>query len=72
MVEFINLNQGGTSVHEYSLKFTKLLKYAPSLAFGPRDEINHFMTGMLDVMQEDFHLAMVHENMNISPLMVHV
>ena len=31
VVEFINLLQGGMSVHKYSLKFTKLSKYAPSL-----------------------------------------
>jgi len=29
--EFINLRQGNMSVREYSLKFTKLSKYAPSL-----------------------------------------
>ena len=28
--EFINLHQGGMSVQEYSLRFTKLSKYAPS------------------------------------------
>ena len=31
VVEFISLPQGGMSVHEYSLKFTKLSKYAPFL-----------------------------------------
>ena len=30
VVEFINLRQVCMSVHEYSLKFTKLLKYTPS------------------------------------------
>ena len=29
--EFINLHQGGMSVLDYSLKFSKLSKYAPSL-----------------------------------------
>ena len=37
VVEFINLRQGGLSVHEYSLKFTKLSKYTPSLIFDLRD-----------------------------------
>ena len=31
VVEFINLHQGGMSILEYSLKFSKLSKYAPSL-----------------------------------------
>ena len=46
MVEFINLLKGGMSVHEYSLKFTKLSKYAPSLVSDPRDQMSHFVTGV--------------------------
>ena len=38
VVEFINLRQEGMSVLEYSLKFTKLSKYAPSLVSDCRDE----------------------------------
>ncbi|WMV46373.1 hypothetical protein MTR67_039758, partial [Solanum verrucosum] len=37
--EFINL-QGGMSVEEYSLKFTKLSKYAPSMVADPRYEMS--------------------------------
>ena len=37
VMEFINLYQGGKSVHEYSLEFIKLSKYAPSLVSDPRD-----------------------------------
>ena len=47
VVEFIRLRQGGMSVHEYSLKFTKFLKYAPSLVFDPRDERMRFVTGVI-------------------------
>ena len=47
-VEFINLHQGGMSVLEYSLKFTKLSKYVHSLVYNPRDEMNHFVTEMSD------------------------
>ena len=36
VVEFINIRQGGRSVHEYSLEFSKLSKYAPSLVSDPR------------------------------------
>ncbi|XP_069154568.1 uncharacterized protein [Solanum lycopersicum] len=71
VVEFINLHQGGTSVLEYSLKFKKLSKYAPSLVFDPRDEMNHFVTGVSDELQEECHSIMLHENMNIYRLMVY-
>ena len=53
VVDFINLHQGCMSVHEYSLKFTKLSKYASSLVFDPRDEMSRFMTGVLDDLQEE-------------------
>ncbi|XP_069155655.1 uncharacterized protein [Solanum lycopersicum] len=71
VVVFINLLQGGMSVHEYSLKFTKLSKYAPSLVFDPRDEMRRFVMGVLDDLQEECHSSMLHENMNNSRLMVH-
>ena len=48
-VEFIKLHQGGMSVLEYSLKFTKLSKYAPSLVSDPRDEMSPFITEVLDI-----------------------
>lgn len=38
LVEFINLRQGVMSFIEYSMKFTKLSKYAPSLVSDPRDK----------------------------------
>ena len=71
VVEFINLCQRGMGVHEYSLKFTKLSKCAPSLVFDPRDKMSCFVTGVSDDFQEDCHSEMIHNNMNISHLMVH-
>ena len=71
MVEFINLHQGGMNVLEYSLKFTKLSKYAPSLVSDPRDKMIHFVTGVSDDFQNEYDSAMLHDNMNISRLMVH-
>ncbi|XP_069155674.1 uncharacterized protein [Solanum lycopersicum] len=71
VVEFINLRLGGMSVHEYCLKFTKLSKYAPSFVSNPRDGMSRFMTGVSDDLQEKFHSAMLHDNMNISRLMGH-
>ena len=42
VTEFMNLRQGGRSVHEYSVEFIKLSKYAPSLVSDPRDQMSHF------------------------------
>ena len=70
VVEFINLRQGEMSVHEYYLKFTKFSKYVPSLVSDPRYEMSRFVTGVPDDLQKEFHSAMLHDNMNISYLMV--
>jgi len=51
--EFINLRQGGMSVEEYALKFTKLSKYAPSLVSNPRDEMSRFVIGVADAIEEE-------------------
>ena len=56
---------------KYSLKFTKLSKYVPSLVCDPRDEMNDFVTGVSDDLQEECHSAILHDNMKISRLMAH-
>ena len=58
-------------MHEYSLKFTKLSKYGPFLVFDPRDEISHFVPQVLHDLLEKCHPSMLHDDMNISRLMVH-
>ena len=68
--EFINLCQGGMTVQEYSLKFTKFYKYAPSLVSNPRDEISPFVTGVYNDFVEEFCSTMIHDNMDISWLML--
>ena len=55
VVEFINLRQGGMGVHEYSFKFTKLSKNAPSLVSDPRDQISHFVMGVRNYLQGECH-----------------
>ena len=45
VAEFINLHQGGKSVHEYFLEFIMFSKYAHSLILEPRDKMSHFITG---------------------------
>ena len=42
------------SVLDYSLKFTKFSKYAPSLVSNPRDEMSHFLTGVFDDLVKEF------------------
>ena len=56
---------------EYSLKFTKISKYAPSLVSDPSDEMSRFVTRVSEDLLEECHLGMLHDNMNISRLMVH-
>ena len=53
--EFTNLRQRGIIVPEYSLKFTKLSKYAPSLVSYPRDEMIRFVTEVSDDLKEECH-----------------
>ena len=71
MEEFFNLYQGGMCVPEYTLKFTKLSQYAPSFVSYLRYEMSHFVTGVLDNLKKECCSAMLHDNMNISHLMVH-
>ena len=52
MEKFINLRHRGMSVLDYSLKFTKSSKYAPSLVSNPRNDMRHFLTGESDDLVE--------------------
>ena len=46
--ELINLLQRGMSVFDYSLKFTKLSRNAPSFVSDLKDEMSRFVTGESD------------------------
>ena len=71
VVGFINLHQGGRSIHEYSLEFIKFSKYVTSLVSDPRDQMSRFVMGVLEDLKEECHSAMLHENMSISHLIMH-
>ena len=44
--------------------------YAPSLVSDPRDGISLFVMGVVDDLNEERRLAMLHDNLDISRLMV--
>ena len=71
MVDFINHRQRGRNVHEYSLEFIKLSKYAPWFVSDPTDQMSHFVIGVSEDLQEECHFAMLYDNININYLMVH-
>ncbi|XP_069152031.1 uncharacterized protein [Solanum lycopersicum] len=70
--EFINLKQGSMTVREYSLKFVKLSRYATPLVSTSREEMSRFLTGINGDLEEDCQAAMLHDNMDLSRLMMHV
>ena len=70
--EFINLKKGSMTVKEYSLKFVKLSRYSTSLVSNIRDEMSRFLTGITGDLEDDYRAAMLHDNRDLSRLMVHV
>ena len=58
-------------VNEYSLKFIKLSKYASSLISNAKDEMTHYVTGVFEELEEECRASMLHDNMDLSRLMVH-
>ena len=68
---FINLKQDNMSVVEYSLKFSMLSRYAPSLVSNLRDKMSHFVTGVADLVREKCPTAILHNDMTLDRLMVY-
>ena len=58
--EFINLTQGNMSVAEFSLKFTLLSRYVPFLVSSRRDEMTRIVTGVADLVIEEYHMDILH------------
>ena len=71
MEEFINLKQGNMSVEEYSLKFSTLSRYAPSLVSNPRDKMSHFVMGVVDLVMEECRTTILHDDITLGRLMVY-
>lgn len=70
--EFINLKLASTIVRECSLKFFTLSRYATSLMSNSRDEMSSFLIGIIGDVEKEHRAAMLHDNMVLSRLMVHV
>ena len=61
MKEFINLKQGNMSFEEYTVKFSMLSRYAPSLVSNPREEMTSFVTGVANLVVEKCRTAIMHD-----------
>ena len=72
MREFLNLKQGGMSVRDYALRFSKLSKYAPSMMEDPRVKMGQFVFGLGDTVGSEGQAALLHKEMDLSRLMTYV
>ena len=72
MREFMNWKQGNMTVREYSLKLTKLSKYASTLVANPRAKMSQFMSGLNDTLANGCRSAMLNMEMDIARLMTHM
>lgn len=70
--EFIKLKQDFMTIGEYSQKFVKLSRYAISFVSKSRDEMSMFLTEFSEDLEDKCRDGMLHENMDLSRLMVHV
>ena len=59
------------NIKEYSLKFSKLSKYASSLVSNASDEMNCYVMGVTEELEEEYRASMLHDNVDLSRLMVH-
>ena len=71
MVEFMNLCQGGMSVQEYSLKFTQLSKYAPTLVANLKARMNKFLMEVSSFVHKEYRMTMLLNDIDIPRLKVY-
>ncbi|PHT40462.1 Glyoxysomal fatty acid beta-oxidation multifunctional protein MFP-a [Capsicum baccatum] len=69
--EFINFMQGKISVKEYSLKFTKLARYAPNVVSDDWTRMSKFVSSIADSMVKECRTAMLIKEIDLSMLMDH-
>lgn len=59
MMDFINLKKGNMSVSMYSLKFSKLSKYALFLVAGPYAIMSKFILGIFNLVVKECQTSML-------------
>ena len=64
LVEFMNLRQGGISMKEYSLNFTQLFMYTPTLVANSRAIMDKFVMG-ISIMVEKEYRCNIQENVHV-------
>ena len=72
MREFMNLKQGNMSVREYSLKFTRLSKYASVVVANSRAKMSQYMSDLNDTLANACRLGMLNKEMDIARLLTHI
>ena len=58
-------------MQEYSLKFTQLSKYAPTMIDNPRDRMNKFLLGVSILVEKECRMTILLNDMDISRIMVY-
>ena len=53
------------------MKLSSLSRFSQSLVSNPRDEMSRFVTRVADLLKEECHTAMLHDDMTLSRLMVY-
>lgn len=69
--EFINLKKCDMKVEGYSMMFTLLFMYAPSLVSNTMDEMSRFPTGVANLVKEECRTTMLHNDMNLSRIILY-
>jgi len=59
------------SVREYTLRFTQISKYAPSIMADRRDKMSKFVSGVSDMVVKECRTAMLVHDMDIFHLIAH-
>ena len=68
----MNLKQGNMTVRVYSLKFSKLSKYASTIVANPRAKMSQFMSGLNDTLVNACRSEMMIKEIDIARLMTHM
>lgn len=71
MQVFINLKEGYMGVGEYSLKFTKLSKYALFMIADLRSRMSKFFFGVLELVTKECKTSMLVKELDIFYLMTY-